>query len=282
VTPRGVTVVLSGGGAKAAAHIGAVRALSEAGLTPIRFVATSMGAVIAAGLAAGSTGDELLGRLTEVGSRGISRDPLALFRGLFARSLLRPEPLRRAIGSLVPASRFADLRVPLTVAVTDLDSGELLLFGAGGRDSPLLDVLLATTALPLYYPPVVIDGHRCGDGGLRGVLPLETAARMAARMGSEPVVAVDVGSRFESAAGVKQPAMPALLRAHDEAMGILMAADTEQQLARWRADSTRPPLTYVRPEIERYATFRVDRMREYAEQGYRAARDALARTVTRT
>ena len=278
MTPRGVTVVLSGGGAKAAAHIGAVRALSEAGLTPIRFVATSMGAVIAAGLAGGTTGDELLARLTEVGSRGISREPLALFRGLFARSLLRPEPLRRAIGLLVPASRFADLRIPLTVAVTDLDSGELLLFGAGGRDWPLLDVLLATTALPLYYPPVVIDGHRCGDGGLRGVLPLETAARM----GSEPVIAVDVGSRFESAAGVKQPAMPALLQAHDEAMGILMAAHTEQQLARWREDSTRPPLTYVRPEIERYATFRVDRMREYAEQGYRAARDALARSATRT
>ncbi len=278
MTPRGVTVVLSGGGAKAAAHIGAVRALSEAGLTPIRFVATSMGAVIAAGLAGGTTGDELLARLTEVGSRGISREPLALFRGLFARSLLRPEPLRRAIGLLVPASRFADLRIPLTVAVTDLDSGELLLFGAGGRDWPLLDVLLATTALPLYYPPVVIDGHRCGDGGLRGVLPLEAAALM----GSEPVIAVDVGSRFEPADGVKQPAMPALLQAHDEAMGILMAAHTEQQLARWREDSTRPPLTYVRPEIERYATFRVDRMREYAEQGYRAARDALAESAART
>lgn len=278
MSPRGVTVVLSGGGAKAAAHIGAVRALSEAGITPVRFVATSMGAVIAAGLAGGTTGDELLARLTEVGSRGISREPLALLRGLYARSLLRPEPLRRAIALLVPVSRFGDLRIPLTVVVTDLDSGEALLFGAGGRDGSLLDVLLATTALPLYYPPVVVDGHRCGDGGLRGVLPLDTAARM----GSEPVVAVDVGSRFESVTGVEQPAMPALLRAHDEAMGILMAAHTEQQLARWRADSTRPALTYVRPEIERYATFRVDRMREYAEQGYRAARDALAQSVTRT
>jgi NTE family protein len=261
VTPRGVTVVLSGGGAKAAAHIGAVRALSEAGLTPIRFVATSMGAVIAAGLAGGTTGDELLIRLTDVGSRGISREPLALFRGLFARSLLRPEPLRRAIGLLVPAGRFADLTIPLTVAVTDLDSGELRLFGAGGRNGPLIDVLLASTALPLYYPPVVIDGHRCGDGGLRGVLPLETAASM----GSEPVVAVDVGSKFESPAGGTRPSIPALLQAHDEAVGILMAAHTEQQLARWRADSARPPLTYVRPEIERYATFRVDRMREYAD-----------------
>jgi NTE family protein len=278
VTPRGVTVVLSGGGAKTAAHIGAVRALAESGLTPVRYVATSMGAVIAAGLASGVAGDVLLTRLTEVGARGISRDPLALFRGLFARSLLRAEPLRRAIAALVPATRFADLAVPVTVPVTDLDSGELLLYGAGGRDAPVLDVLVATTALPLYYPPVMLDGHRCADGGLRGVLPLETAARL----GTEPVVAVDVGSRFESAAGPEPPAAPALLQAHDEAMGILMAAHTEEQLAHWRAEPGRPPLTYVRPEIERYATFRVDRMREYADQGYRATRDAVAQSAART
>ena len=48
-------------------------------------------AVIAAGLASGIGGDDLLARLTEVGARGISRNRLALLRGLFARSLLRAE-----------------------------------------------------------------------------------------------------------------------------------------------------------------------------------------------
>ena len=48
----------------------------------------------------------------------------------------------------MPARRFADLAVPLTVAVVDLDTGELLLFGAGGADAPLVDVLCATCALP--------------------------------------------------------------------------------------------------------------------------------------
>jgi predicted acylesterase/phospholipase RssA len=278
VSPRLVTLVLSGGGAKAAAHIGAVRALTESGLTPARLVATSMGAVIAAGLASGIAGDELLARLTEVGARGISRDPLALLRGLFAPSLLRPAPFRRAIEALVPARRFADLQIPLTVNVTDLDTGELLLYGLGGMDAPLQDVLAATTALPLYFPPVLLDGRRCGDGGLRGVLPLETAAHL----GNEPVVAVDVGPGFEVAAGVEPPAGPPLVRAHDEAVGTLMAAHTQEQIARWRAEAGRPPLTYVRPAIERYATFRVERMREYAEQGYRATRDAIARSAART
>ncbi len=267
----GITLVLSGGGAKTAAHVGAARAIAEAELEPVRYVATSMGAVIAAALAAGVHPAELLDRLAEVGRHGVVRDPLAVVTGLFSRALLRPAPLRRAIAALVPAARFAELAVPLTVCVVDLDSGELLLYGAGGADAPLLDVLSASCALPVYYPPRILDGRRCGDGGLRGVLPLEAAALLA----GEPVVAVDVGPGFDMApAGVTAP-MPALLRAHDEALATLMAATTAAQLALWRAEPGRPPLTYVRPRVERAATFRVDRVRQYAEEGYRAARDAL-------
>jgi NTE family protein len=272
VSSSEVTVVLSGGGAKTAAHIGAYRGLLEGGFTARRFVATSMGAVIAAGLAGGAREDELLERLTEVGSRGIVREPLAAVSGLFARSLLRPAPLRRAIESLVPARRFADLAVPLTVSVVDLDTGELLLFGSEGEDAGLIDVLCASCALPLYFPAVALAGRRCGDGGLRGVLPLEAAARV----GSEPVVAVDVGPGFDAAPGAGAAPGPPVVRAHDEAVGTLMAAHTAAQLAGWRADGAKPPLLYVRPRVERNATFRVDRMRQYAADGHEAACAALA------
>ncbi|MGH7581128.1 MAG: patatin-like phospholipase family protein, partial [Gemmatimonadales bacterium] len=122
MSTAGVTVVLSGGGAKTAAHIGAARALAEAGLVPVRYVATSMGAVVAAALAGGAT-EDLVDRLAEAGRTGIARDPLAVARGLYARSLLRAAPFRRAVESLVPARRFADLPVPLTVSVVDLDTG---------------------------------------------------------------------------------------------------------------------------------------------------------------
>jgi hypothetical protein len=56
---------------------------------------------------------------------------------------------------------------------------------------------------------------------------------------------------------------------------MLMAHATALQLALWRAEATRPPLVYVRPRVERNATFRIDRVRGYAEDGYRATRDAL-------
>jgi NTE family protein len=273
VSAAGVTVVLSGGGAKTAAQVGAARAMQEAGLVPLRYVTTSMGAVVGAALAGGADPEALLGRLAEAGRRGIARNPLALPGGLFARSLLRPAPFRLAVEQRVAARRFAELSVPITVSVVDLDTGELLLFGEGGEDAPLVDVLCASCALPLYFPAVELAGRRCGDGGLRGPLPLEVAARLA----REAVVAVDVGPGLDQVARrTAFGALPPLVRAHDDAVGALMANATAAQLALWRADSARPPLVYVRPRVEPNATFRVDRIRRYAEDGYRATLDALA------
>jgi NTE family protein len=264
-------VVLSGGGAKTAAHLGACRAVKEAGFEPAWYVATSMGAVIAAGLASGVGSDEMLERITQLGSRSIVREPLAPLAGLFLRSLLKPGPLRRAIEELVPARRFSDLSVPLTVTAVDLDTGELVLFGAGAQVAPLVDVLCASCALPMYYPPVVLGGRRYGDGGLRGVLPLEPAAELDVEL----VLAIDVGPGFDMPPPAESPRVPSMVRAHDDAVGILMAANSESQLAVWRADPSRPPLVYVRPRIERNATFRVDRVREYVSEGRRATREAL-------
>ncbi len=273
MTARPIAVVLSGGGAKTAAHLGACRAVKEAGFEPAWYVATSMGAVIAAGLASGVGNDELLERIAQLGGRSIVRHPFAPVAGLHLRSLLRPGPLRQAIEELVPARRFSDLSVPLTVTAVDLDTGELVLFGAGAQVAPLVDVLCASCALPMYYPPVVLGGRRYGDGGLRGVVPLEPAAELEVEL----VVAVDVGPGFDLPPPAESPSVPSIVRAHDDAVGILMAANTESQLAVWRADPARPPLVYVRPRIERNATFRVDRVREYAAEGRRATREALDR-----
>lgn len=266
-------MVLSGGGAKTAAHLGAYRAVKEAGFDPAWYVATSMGAVMAAGLASGVGSDELLERITEVGPRSIVRDPIAPVAGLFLRSLLKPAPLRRAIEELVPARRFSDLVVPLTVTAVDLDTGDLVLFGAGAQLAPLVDVLCASCALPMYYPPVVLGGRRYGDGGLRGPLPLEPAAELDVEL----VVAVDVGPGFDMPPPAESGRVPSMIRAHDDTIRILMAANSESQLALWRADPARPPLVYVRPRTDRDATFRVERMREYAIEGRRATRDALER-----
>ena len=271
-------LVLSGGGAKAAAHIGASQAIAEAGLRVVAYVGTSMGAVIGAALAGGRTADEILNEIGRLRRRDVAAiNPAAPLIGFWARSLLRERPLRRTLERLVPIRRFDECRVPLTVAATDLDSREQVWLGAGGLDVPLLDALYATIALPLYYPPAVIEGRRFADGGLRAVLPLEGTVGVEADM----VVAVDIGP------GLDEPVMPAprgvprLVQAYNEATSILMAANTRAQVALWDcqagagAGTGVARLIYIRPRVERGATFQVERAQSYAEEGYRAASVAL-------
>ncbi len=267
-----VVAALSGGGAKAAAHVGAMRALGEAGLAPAHYVGTSMGAVIGAAFASRLAPDAILARLVEAGGKGLARSLFAPLGGLYLSSLMRPEPLRRAIEAFLPVRRFAELALPLTVTATDLDSGDLMLFGAGGADVPLIDALMASSALPMFFPAVTIDGRRYGDGGLRGVVPIEPAAAA----GADLVVALDIGPGFDESVVSPSP-YPSLVRAHNDATGILMAANTSLQLALWRADVLKPRLLYVRPRVERHATFRIDQAEAYAAEGYRATREELQR-----
>ena len=267
-----VVAALSGGGAKAAAHVGAMRALGEAGLLPSHHVGTSMGAVIGAAFASRLEAGAILARLVDAGGKGLARSLFAPLGGLYLSSLMRPEPLRRAIEAFLPARTFAELALPLTVTATDLDSGELTLFGAGGKDVPLIDALMASSALPMFFPAVTIEGRRYGDGGLRGVVPIEPAAQA----GADLVVALDIGPGFDESVVSPSP-YPSLVRAHNDATGILMAANTALQLALWRADASKPRLLYVRPRVERHATFRIDQAEAYAEEGYRATRVELER-----
>lgn len=279
MSPPRVVVLLSGGGAKSAAHVGALRALGEAGLAPSHYVGTSMGAVIAAAAAAGLDPESMLARMTGIERRHVAAPArLAVFGGLYLPALLRPEPFRRTIGTIIPASSFDDLAVPLTVTAVDLDSGELALFGAGGRSVPLADALYASCALPLFYPPGQIEGRRYADGGLRGAVPFEAAESLVASgaMAADLVVAVDIGPGFDLLAipaGARS--LPRMVQAHADATGILMASVTRSQLALWRARTDLPPLLYVRPAVERDATFAVERLAVYADEGYRAAKAAV-------
>lgn len=265
----GAILVLSGGGAKAAAHCGAVRALRERGIEPSRYVATSLGAVVAAALAAGAEPDTVVRALMNEAPAGIRPHPLAAVAGIHLEGLVRAAPFREAIARIIGARRFTDLKVPLTVTAVDVDKLELVVFGHGGIDAPLLDVLAATCALPPYFPAVRVGGRLLRDGGLMGHLPLSVVGET----GGQPVIAVDVGPGFDNGREPKPPGGPPLVRAVDESIGILMAQLAEEQLARWRQE--RGPILHVRPRVERNATFSAGRARVYADEGYLATREAL-------
>jgi NTE family protein len=320
-----VVGVFGGGGAKSIACAGAWRAMAEAGLVPSHLVGTSMGAVVAAAFASGATYDEVVIAARSLSQRDVAPiDPLGLVKGAFASHLLKPAGPRRVIERLVPASRWEDLKIPLTVTATDLDSGELVLFGApvspsgihptspsgihrtssgnhptssSGRHPMsssgshptsasvglgvvgLHDALYASCALPVYFPPATVDGRRLADGGLRAVVGLDVAACIPADL----VIAVHVGPGFDepppppSTARHRLP--PPLLRAHGEAIRVMMAAQVDRMIREWPEQAAR--LVVVRPVAEREATFAVDELGRYVEAGYRETKRALAEVMVR-
>jgi len=249
-----VVCVLSGGGAKGAAHIGAIKAMGEHGLVPGHFVGTSMGAIIGAMFASGLSYEAAVQRITGL-SPGAVLGPLG-------RSILREQPLRDTIARLVPARRFDDLTIPLTVTTVDLATSELVLLGAGGRwDVPLHEALYASSALSVYYPAAVIGGRAYADGGLRAVLPLDAAAALPADL----VIAVYTGPQVTQ----EQQGRPGR-----RGLRVMMAVQAEDTIARWSAGA---PLVLIRPEVDARATFKVGDALRYVEEGYRAASKTLAK-----
>ena len=283
VEPERMVLVLSGGGMKAMAQVGVLRALEEEGLVPSEIVATSAGALIGALIATGLSYEEIVPRVFAVG-----RDALAslarmsvLVRGLSAPSVLKLRPVRALVERLLPVHDFASLRYPLRVIAVDVDSGTPVVFGAGGSaDCSVVEAVLASMALPVYLPPLRIGDRRFMDGGVAQVLPLGVAADIPADL----VVAVDVGP-VRQAPPPGFPRGPALLAAHDRAMAIVMAEQRERAVAAWRRDPARAPLVLVEPPVDPHGTFAFDRTAEFIEAGYRAAHAALAahgRTDART
>jgi NTE family protein len=272
-----VVCALSGGGAKAAAHLGALKALGEHGLTPEHYVATSMGAVVAAALAAGVSYEECLMQLARLRRRDVAVLSPKIVLGYYSESLLLEGPLRRTIAALVPAEGFDELLVPLTVTIVDVESGELELLGEGGReDVPLHDALYATCALPIYFPPAVIDGRKYVDGGLRASLPIDVALLFE----PELIFAVDVGPSFTELPPDRDTPLPPLVRRHGEVVRVMMAAQTRATIACWNREAS-AELVLVRPLVQAETTFRLDMVVHYVEEGYRAAIRTLSARVPR-
>lgn len=267
-----IVLVLGGGGAKAIAHTGAWAAIKETGAEVTQIIGTSMGAVIGAALAQGNSPDKILETANALTPKDVATlDILSLFKGIFATSILKPDALKRTIARFVRATRFDQLDVPFAVTATDVDSGDLVVFGAR-NPAPLQDALYASCALPLYFPAAQIDGRRLADGGVRAVLPLSVAAGMPADL----VVAVHVGPGFdETAAPGKVSPAPPLVRSHGEALRIMMAAQVEQAIAAWPA--TAPRLVVVRAVAEKEATFAVGQSDRFYRMGYDATRGAMQR-----
>jgi NTE family protein len=161
-----------------AIQVGQAKALLAAGFAPDLVIGTSAGSLNAAWLAADPTerGADLLGRLwLDVRRRDIfPLRPLTIALGTLGRRdhLVPSAGLSRWLETHLPYRRLEEARIPLTVTVTDFDTGEPLYLSSG----PAIPALVASCAIPGLYPPVQLDGRTLVDGGLSIEAPVEVAA----------------------------------------------------------------------------------------------------------
>lgn len=261
-------LVLGGGGLKGLAHIGAIRAVREAGISFQGIVGTSIGALVGAIAAGGASYEDMLGMARTMRKDDIVRvnRRAVLFNGIRQQSVFRGDTLRAYFERLLPPEGWEALSIPVLVNAVDLATGSTEWFGPGVRtDVALLDAVYASCALPVFYPPLQEDGRVFVDGGAEHPLGL-SRAKLA---GATGLLAVDVGSGERGEAD--KILEKGMLAVHQRIFAIMTYRRRREELRHWSG----PPLVYVRPRLEGYAPFDFDHVEYFVAEGYRATREAI-------
>jgi NTE family protein len=175
--------VLSGGGNLGALQIGMLRALAERAVVPDVVLGCSVGAINGAALAEDPTLGGV-GRLERLWRELDGRElmPSGLLPGMVAlarrgEAIHDNDGLRRVLEAELWARTFEDLTVPFQCVATDVLGVNEVWFSEG----PLIEPILASTAIPAVYPAVEIDGVRYLDGAIVDDVPVGRAVDLGAR-----------------------------------------------------------------------------------------------------
>lgn len=174
--------VLSGGANLGCVHVGMMQALLEEGIKPDVVVGTSIGAVNAAALAADPS-IEQVERLRNLWCAAKAREifplnPVANCRALFKEgALFSSHCWRQFLEERATYENIEDTAIPLRITATDYDEGQSVVFDSG----PVVDAVMASTALPGIFPPYRVGGKWYLDGAISEQLPLKVALEAGAR-----------------------------------------------------------------------------------------------------
>lgn len=266
MTARDFTLVLGGGGMRGIAHIGVLRALQEADLTPREVVGSSIGAVIAAAWCSGMKVEEATAIALDLRRRDlfqIAHRDMALKR-MQSPALYRREPLAHFVTGILGDLTFDELPRTLLINTVDINSGTQVFWGAPGlRDVRVSDAVLASCALPGFLPPHEIRGRYYVDGAAAANLPVQILARG----DRDLIVAVDAGGR-PITDDVHREGFAAV---YARAIQIGIQVMDEHTLQRWE----RPPVLLIRPRVWHVPLLSFQHNRELIREGYRAAKATL-------
>ncbi len=285
-----VALVLAGGGAKGAAHIGVLKALEEMRV-PVDFITgTSMGAYVGGLYATGMSADEIESFIdtvdwntgyrdrvnrserrvrdkeyedryqltTDLGLRwGEMRAPRGIVQG---QGMLKI--LRETTGNLPPLVSFDDLAIPYRSVATDIIELEPVIISNGY----LVDAMMASMSVPGALPPYEVNGRMLVDGGVTNNMPVDVAREL----GADVVIAVDISTDYK-----EEDDFTTFLTVADQLSNYLVRSTTNRQ-----AETLTDEDVFLRPDVGDMETTEFDKMPEAFRKGYQAAmqnRDLIKR-----
>jgi NTE family protein len=287
--PR-VGLVLSGGGARGAAHIGVLKVLEQMRVPIDAIAGTSMGAVVGGLYASGLSARDIEKIMTSINWQDAFRDrppradldlrrkeeedtflvkfPLYVHDGriVLPKGLIQgqklTETLRRLTLPVARINNFDDLPTPFRAVATDLETGESVVMASGD----LTTAMRASLSAPGVFAPVERDGRLLVDGGIADNVPIDVAHTM----GVDVLIVVDVGSPLLSRKELTSA--PAI---SNQMISILIQHNGQAQLA-----TLTPKDVLIRPSLGNASSFdfgNVARVIAVGETAARADFAALAR-----
>jgi NTE family protein len=284
--PR-VGLVLSGGGARGAAHVGVLKVLDEMHVPVDAIAGTSMGAVVGGLYASGMSGadiEKLIRSLNwqdafrdrppreELGFRrkqdernflvrfalGVKKDKgLVLPPGLVQGQTLE-QVLRNAALPVAEIHRFDQLPIPFRAIATDLETGQAVVMDSGD----LVTAMRASMSAPGVFAPAQREGRLLVDGGLVENLPIDTARAM----GVDVLIVVDVSFPLYLRDELTSP-----LEVTNQAFAILIRGRTLEQRKKLA-----PADIVLDPALGRFPSSDFSRVPQALRAGEEAARGASA------
>ncbi len=276
-----VALVLAGGGAKGAAHIGVLKVLEEMRIPVDYITGTSMGSYVGGLYATGMSADEIESLIYSVdwnsGYRdrvsrsqrrvrdkeyedryqlstdlGISFGEIKAPKGVVqGQNMLRI--LRVTSGNLAPLNTFNDLAIPYRAVATDIVELEPVVIGRGH----LVDAMMASMSVPGALPPYEVDGRMLVDGGVTNNMPVDVARAM----GADVVIAVDISTDYK-----KKEDFTNFLAMADQLSNYLVRRSTQEQAENLAANDI-----LLRPQVGQMETTDFKHMPEAYEEGYNIA-----------
>ncbi|CAM2894887.1 patatin-like phospholipase family protein [Vibrio mytili] len=273
-----IAVVLAGGGAKGAAHIGVLKALEEMNVPVDIVTGTSMGSYVGGLYATGMSADEIESFIysidwnsgyrdrvdrsqrrvrdkvyedryqitTDLGVRfGEIRAPTGVVQG---QNMLRI--LRETTGNLGRFDSFDVLAIPYRSVATDILDLEEVVIGNGY----LVDAMMASMSVPGALPPYYLNGHMLVDGGVVNNMPVDVARAM----GADVVIAVDISTDYKT-----KEDFTGLFTVADQLSNYLVRRSTQQQREELKEQDI-----YIRPNVGAMETVDFDKMPSAFQSGY--------------